>query len=71
VGSPLGALAPEAGRLGSGRGDVVSVLEEEGGFVVVKMTAVSRSRRLYADVDIPDRVNWRPSHFEPEGLASR
>jgi hypothetical protein len=42
-------------------GDVLNSLTELGTFVKVTMRALSPTTEQYADVEIPDGINWRPT----------
>ena len=40
--------------------DVINSMRELGTFVVLIMRALSDSKAVYADLEIPDRITWRP-----------
>lgn len=45
--------------------DVLGTLAELGTFVVLKMRALSDTKQVYAEVEIPDGVAWRPRGAVP------
>lgn len=48
--------------------DVVDAYERSGTWIVIRMMAQSASNLVYADVSIPESVEWRPSGWQ-EGRA--
>lgn len=42
-------------------GDVLGTMRDVGSFVVVTMRALSDSKQVYAEVEVPDGIAWRPS----------
>lgn len=57
-----GAWAVCAGTLWA-EGDVVDTLRSSGEWVVIRARAISQGREQFVEVEIPDRVKWRPRGF--------